>query len=150
MAKTVDRSIKNGASSICFFVKWLLLLWVTFQACKSSIFPPQHRTLESSTLWAFSLVVRCRTQRKKRPDQRKNTQNITKAEGSSCPVAIIKVHVPWRSIIIENLTKIDQTNNIQVAHVVLVFDRVTTGHPRLMEMPADNFFASVRLPVKGF
>ena len=74
LAKTVDRSIQHGASSICFFVKWLLLLWVTFQACKSSIFPPQHPgpTLESSTLLTFSLVVRCRTQRKKRPDPRKN------------------------------------------------------------------------------
>ena len=66
-----DRSIQHGASSIFFFVKWLLLLWVTFQACKSSIFPPQHPTLESSTVWTFSLVVRCRTQRKKRLDPRK-------------------------------------------------------------------------------
>ena len=97
--KPLTGRYKYGASSTCFFVKWQLLLWVTFQACKSSIFPPQHLTLESSTLWAFSLVVRCRTERKKRPDTRKNPQNITKAEGSSCPVAIIKVHVPLRSII---------------------------------------------------
>ena len=44
MAKTFDRSIKNG---ICFLVKWQLLLWGTFQARKSSIFPPQYLTPES-------------------------------------------------------------------------------------------------------
>ena len=97
IAKTVDRSIQNGASSICFFVKWLLLLRVTFQACKSSIFPPQHHTLESSTLWAFSLVVPCRTHRKSRPVPRKIPKNITKAVGSSCFVATSKVRLPLTS-----------------------------------------------------
>ena len=97
IAKTVDRSIQNGASSICFFVKWLLLLRVTFQACKSSIFPPQHHTHESSTLWAFSLVVDCRTHRKTRPVPRKIPKNITKAVGSSCFVATSKVRLPLTS-----------------------------------------------------
>ena len=98
IAKTVDRSIQNGASSICFFVKWLLLLRVTFQACKSSIFPPQHHTHESSTLWAFSLVVDCRTHRKTRPVPRKIPKNISKAVGSSCFVATSKVRLPLTSI----------------------------------------------------
>ena len=43
-----------------------LLRGVTFQACKSSTVPQQHHTLESSTVWTFSLVVRCRTHRKKK------------------------------------------------------------------------------------
>ena len=61
MAKIFDWSIQNGAICICFFVKWLILLRVTFQAYKSSTFPRQHHTLKSSTVWILSLVVRWRT-----------------------------------------------------------------------------------------
>ena len=86
-AKNIDRSIQNGAISIC---KMTTLLRVTFQACKSSTVLRQHHM------------------------------------------------------------------HLKVAHVVLFLDRVTTGHPRLMEMPADHFSGDpfpilfVRLPVKGF
>ena len=139
MAKTVDWSIQNGASSICFFVKWLLLLRVTFQACKSSIFPPQHHTLESSTLWAFSLVVRCRTHRKTRPVPRKIPKNITKAVGSSCSVAISKFRLPLTSIIYRKFDYNTWSNKQQIVPHVVLF-HITTGHPRLMVMPADNFF----------
>ena len=152
MAKTVDRSIQNGASSICFFVKWLR---VTFQACKSSIFPPQHHTLETSTLWAFSLVVRCRTHRKTRPVPRKIPKNITKAVGSLCSVAISKVRLPLTSIIYRKFDYNTWSTKQQIVPHDVVLFHSTTGNPRLMEMPADNFFPfpdslSVRLPVKGF
>jgi len=55
-----------------FLCKMTTLLRVTFQACKSSTVPQQHHTLESLTVWQFSLVVRCRTHRKKRPFQKKS------------------------------------------------------------------------------
>ena len=71
MAKIFDWSIQNGAICICFFVKWQILLRVTFQAYKSSTFPRQHHTLKSSTVWILSLVVRSRTHRKTRPLPRK-------------------------------------------------------------------------------
>ena len=54
-AKTIDRSIHK------FLCKMTTLLRVTFQACKSSTVLRQHHTLESLTVWSFSLVVRCRT-----------------------------------------------------------------------------------------
>ena len=73
----------------CFFVKWQILLQVTFQAYKSSTFPRQHHTLKSSTVWILSLVVHWRTHRKTRPLLRKIPQNTTKAERSSSSVAII-------------------------------------------------------------
>ena len=38
MAKTFAWSIQHGAICICFFVKWQILLQVTFQAYKSSTF----------------------------------------------------------------------------------------------------------------
>ena len=98
MAKTFDWSIQNSAICICFFVKWQILLRVTFQAYKSSTFPRQHHTLKSSTVWILSLVVRWRTHRKTRPLPRKIPKNITKAERSSSSVAIIWVRVPLRSI----------------------------------------------------
>ena len=106
MAKTFDWSIQNGAICIYFFVKWQILLWVTFQAYKSSTFPRQHHTLKSSTVWILSLVVRWRTHRKTRPLPRKIPKNIT-AERSSSSIAIIWVCMPLRSINVENLTKID-------------------------------------------
>ena len=98
MAKIFDWSIQNGAICICFFVKWQILLRVTFQAYKSSTFPRQHHTLKSSTVWILSLVVRWRTHRKTRPLPRKIPKNITEAERSSSSVAIIWVLVPLRSI----------------------------------------------------
>ena len=91
-------SIQNGAICICFFVKWQILLRVTFQAYKSSTFPWQHHTLKSSTVWILSLVVHWRTHRKTRPLPRKIPKNITEAERSSSSVAIIWVRVPLRSI----------------------------------------------------
>ena len=51
---------------LMFLCKMTTLRRVTFQACKSSTVPQQHHTLESSTVWTFSLVVRCRTYRKKK------------------------------------------------------------------------------------
>ena len=98
MAKIFDWSIQNGAICICFFVKWQILLWVTFQASKSNTFPQQHHTLKSSTVWILSLVVRWRTHRKTRTLPRKIPKNITEAERSSSSVAIIWVRVPLRSI----------------------------------------------------
>ena len=98
MAKTFDRSIQNGTICICFFVKWQILLRVTFQAYKSSTFPRQHHTLTSSTVWILSLVVCWRTHRKIRPLPRKIPKNITEAERSSSSVAIIWVRVLLRSI----------------------------------------------------
>ena len=69
MAKTFDKSIQNGAISIHFFVKWQFSLWVTFQAFyaheKSSSFCWQHHTLNSTTVWMFSLVVWCRAKKKR-------------------------------------------------------------------------------------
>ena len=124
-----------------FLCKMTALLRVTFQACKSSTVPQQHHTLERSTVWTFSLVVRCRTRREKRPFREKIPKNITKAERPSCSVTITKVCVPRKSM---KYRKFDQnwSNKLQiVTHVVLFLDRVTTGHPRLMEMPADHFSA---------
>ena len=79
MAKTFDRSIQNGAICICFFVKWQLLLRVTFQAYKSSTIPRQHHTLKSWTVWMLSLLVRCRTNRKTRPFPRKIPQKYNRS-----------------------------------------------------------------------
>ena len=98
MAKIFDWSIQNGAICICFFVKWQILLRVTFQASKSNTFPQQHHTLKSSTVWILSLVVHWRTHRKTRTLPRKIPKNITKAERSLSSVAIIWVPVPLRSI----------------------------------------------------
>ena len=126
-----------------FLCKMTTFLWVTFQACKSSTIPQQHHTLESSTVWTFSVIVRCRTHWKKQPFRRKIPQNITKAERPSCSVAITKVCALLKSI---KYRKIDQnwSNKQQiVTHVVLYWDRVTTGHPRLMQMPADHFSADL-------
>ena len=105
MAKTFAWSIQHGAICICFFVKWQILLRVTFQAYKSSTFPRQHHTLKSSTVWILSLVVRWRTHRKTRPLPRKIPKNITEAERSSSSVAIIWVRVLLRSI---KYQKLDQ------------------------------------------
>ena len=124
-----------------FLCKMTTLLRVTFQACKSSSVPRQHHILESSTVWTFSLVVRCRTHRKKRPLPRKIPENITKAGRPSCSVAITEVRVPLKSI---KYRKFDQnwSNKQQiVARVVPFLDWVTTGQQRLMEMPADHFSA---------
>ena len=90
--------MQNGAICICFFVKWQILLQVTFQAYKSSTFPRQHHTLKSSTVWILSLVVRWRTRRKTQPLPWKIPTNITETERSSSSVTIIWVHVPLRSI----------------------------------------------------
>ena len=98
MAKIFDWSIQNGAICICFFVKWQILLQVTFQAYKSSTFPRQHHTLKSSTVWILRLVVCWRTHRKTRPLPRKIPKNITEAERSSPSAAIIWVRVLLRSI----------------------------------------------------
>ena len=54
---------------------------VTFQACKSSTVPQQHHTLESSTVWTFSLVVRCRTHRKKKK-KKNGSKNSTRWGGT--------------------------------------------------------------------
>ena len=134
MAKTFDWSIQNGAICICFFVKWQILLRVTFQAYKSSTFPRQHHTLKSSTVWILSLVVRWRTHRKTRPLPRKIPKNITEAERSSSSVAIIWVRVPLRSI---KCRKFDQ-NWLQTQNVAHL---VTTGYPGLMQMPAGHLSA---------
>ena len=156
MAKTFDWSIQNGAICICFFVKWQILLRVTFQAYKSSTFPRQHHTLKSSTVWILSLVVRWRTHRKTRPLPWKIPKNITEAERSSSSVAIIWVCVLLRSIKYRKIWPklIIQTQN--VTHVVLFLDRVTSGYPGLMQMHADHFSADpfwsnefVRLRTKG-
>ena len=98
MAKTLDWSIQNGTICICFFVKWQILLWVTFQAYKFSTFPWQHHTLTSSTVWILSAAVCWRTHRKTQPLPRKIPKNITEAEKSLSSVTIIWVHVPLRSI----------------------------------------------------
>ena len=98
MAKTFDWSIQNSAICICSFVKWQILLRVTFQAYKSSTFPRQHHTLTSSTVWILSLVVCWRTHQKTRPLPRKIPQNITEAERSLSSVAIIWVRMLLRSI----------------------------------------------------
>ena len=86
---------------------------------------------------------------KKRPLRRTISKNTTKAERPSCSIAITKVCVLLKSI---KYRKIDQnwSNKQQVvAHVVLFLDRVTTGHPRLMEMPTDHFSADP-FPIGGF
>ena len=98
MAKTFAWSIQHGAICICFFVKWQILLQVTFQAYKSSTFPQQHHTLKSSTVWILRLVVCWRTHRKTRPLPRKIPKNIIEAERSSSSVAIIWVRVLLRLI----------------------------------------------------
>ena len=143
-----NRSAYRWRNMVCFFVKWQILLRVTFQAYKSSTFPRQHHTLTSSTVWILSLVVCWRTHWKTRPLQRKIPKNITEAERSLSSVAIIWVHVPLRSI---KCWKFDT-----VAHVVLFLDQVTTGYPGLMQMHADHFSADlfwlyefVRLRTKG-
>ena len=118
-----------------------------FSACSSSISKHwlwhRHYQCAILTVWTFSFVVRWRTLWKKRPFRRTISKNITKAERPSCSIAITKVRVLLKSI---KYRKIDQnwSNKQQVvAHVVLFLDRVTTGHPRLMEMPADHFSADL-------
>ena len=72
---------------------------------------------------------------------------MTKAERPTCSIAINKVCMLLKSI---KYQKIDQnwSNKQQiVAHFVPFFDQVTTGHPRLMEMPADYFSAD---PFRSF
>ena len=99
MAKTFDCSIQNGAVCPFLFVKWQLLLRVTFQAYKSSPFPQQHHTLKNSTVWILSIVVCWRTHRKTWPFPRKiDPKNITEAERSPSSIAAIWVSVPLRSI----------------------------------------------------
>ena len=63
-----------------FLCKMTTLLPVTFQACKSCTVPQQHHTLESSTVWTFSLVVRCRTHRKKK--KKNGSKNSTRWGGT--------------------------------------------------------------------
>ena len=113
-----------------FLCKMTTLLRVTFQPCKSSTVLRQHHTLESLTVdhsasqFAAELM----------PFRRKIPKNITKGERPSCSVAITKVRV------LSNSIKYLKINKQQIiAYVVLFLDRVTTGHPRLMEMPADHF-----------
>ena len=132
--------MQNGAICICFFVKWQILPQVTFQAYKSSTFPPQHHTLKSSTDWILSLVVRWRTHRKTRPLPRKIPKNnwswkifiFHRHYLSSRAAEVNKMSKIWPKLII-------QTQN--VAHVVLFLDLVTTGNPGLMQMHADHFSA---------
>ena len=136
MAKTFDWSIQNDAICICFFVKWQILLRVTFQAYKSSTFPRQHHTLKSSTVWILSLVVRWRTHRKTRPViTAKNPQKYNQSWKifvfrrhylSSRAAEVNKMSKIWPKLII-------QTQN--VAHLV------TTGYPGLMQMPAGHLSA---------
>ena len=152
MAKIFDWSIQNGAICICFFVKWQLLLQVTFQAYKSSTFPRQHHTLKSSTVWILSLVVRWRTHRKTRPLPRKYNRSwkifvFRRHYLSSRAAEVDKISKIWPKLIIQKQN---------VAHVVLFLDQVTTGYPRLMQMYADHISADpfrsykfVRLRTKG-
>ena len=119
--------MQNGAICICFSVKWQILLWVTFQAYKSSTFPRQHHTLKYSTVWILSLAVHWRIHRKTRPLPRKIPKNITEAERSSSSVAIIWVRVLLRSI---KCRKFDQ--NWSYTHKMLpVFFSSWSSHHRL-------------------
>ena len=135
MAKTFAWSIQHGAICICFFVKWQILLQVTFQAYKSSTFPQQHHTLKSSTVWILRLVVcwsKNTTITKKNPQKYNWSWKIFAFRRhylSSRATEVNKMSKIWPKLII-------QTKN--VAHVVLFLDLVTTGYPGLMQMHADH------------
>ena len=88
-AKTIDRSIQNGAISMCFFAKWQLCFELPFKLVNLAPFLDSTTYLKVlATVWTFSLIVRCRTHRKKRPLPRKIPKNITKAGRPPYSVAI--------------------------------------------------------------
>ena len=138
-AKTIDRSIQNLHMFLC---KMTTLLRVTFQACKSSTVPRQHYILKSSS-YCLNIQPHSSLQNssKKTATPEKNPQKYNQSWKTSVFRRHYWVLVPLKSI---KYRKFDQnwSNKQQiVARVVPFLGGVTTGQPRLMEMPADHFSA---------